>query len=107
MRVTARRSIALAMLVGLAVALAACGGSKKSSGPTARPQVTVEARDFSFAVPEQLPSGWVDVTLHNTGAQVHQIAFVKLGSPSFAQLMTSTSRNNINNAPPHAVLPGV
>jgi hypothetical protein len=104
---TARRAIVLGVLIAFAAPLTACGGSsKKSSGATTRPKVTVEARDFSFVVPEQLPSGWVDITVHNTGAQVHQITFVKLGSLSFDKFKKAASKNNFKSIPADTVFAG-
>jgi plastocyanin len=77
------------------LALAGCGSSSKpsSSGdattPTVaaaktRPHITIEAKDFGFTLPAEMPAGWVDVTLENNGKTGHQIAFTKLGTMSFA-----------------------
>jgi hypothetical protein len=73
--------------------LAACASSSKSSSDSsssttvaakARPHVTIEAFDYGYKLPAQMPAGWVDVTLHNTGKTGHQIAFAKLGTTSLA-----------------------
>jgi uncharacterized cupredoxin-like copper-binding protein len=83
--------------IGL-LALAGCGSSSKSSTPSdsgattttsaaapkERPKVTIVAKDFSFALPNSMPTGWVDVTLKNEGKTGHQIAFTKLGTVPFA-----------------------
>jgi hypothetical protein len=76
------------------IALAGCGSSSKSnasgdnttttSATKARPHITIDAKDFAYTLPASMPSGWVDVTLHNSGKTGHQIAFAKLGSVSFA-----------------------
>jgi len=98
----------IAAVLVLAVALlAGCGGSKKKVAPQkARPQVTIEARNFSFVLPDQMPSGWVDVTLHDASADVHQIAFVKLGSLTFAKFKKAASTNNFKGFPADTVWVG-
>jgi hypothetical protein len=84
-----RRGTIIVTVLGV-LALSACGSSSKSSSapPTtvakARPHITIEAHDFGYTLPDQIPAGWVDVTLHNAGKTGHQIAFTKLGSMSFA-----------------------
>jgi hypothetical protein len=94
------------------LALAACGSSsKKSSGPAAdtastRPVVNVDAKEFAFTIPDQIPSGWVDVALHNSGKQEHQIAFIKLGSMTFAQLKARAATTDLSNLPPDTVFAG-
>ena len=87
------------------LSLAACGSSSKSdsagSGSTttapapARPHVTIDAYDYGFRLPAQMPAGWVDVTLHNTGKNGHQIAFAKLGSMSLVAFKTAASATNV------------
>ena len=87
------------------LALSACGSSSnKSNGSggeganaagTSRPHVTIDAKEYAFALPAQIPAGWVDVTLHNSGKVGHQIAFAKLGSVSFASFKTAASTTDI------------
>lgn len=109
-----RRNIIFISLAAL-VALAGCGSSsKKSSGTTAttatttsaRPVVNVDATEFAFTMPDQLPSGWVDVALHNKGKQEHQIAFVKLGSMTFAQFKARLATTDLTNLPADTVFAG-
>ncbi|MDQ1461045.1 MAG: hypothetical protein QOI08_2529, partial [Actinomycetota bacterium] len=88
-----RRNITIMVTAVALLALAGCGSSSKpsssgngSSTTTAaksRPHVTIEAKDFAYTLPASMPSGWVDVTLHNSGKTGHQIAFSKLGTMSF------------------------
>jgi len=47
--------------------------------------VTIIARDYSFQLPAQIPSGYVDVTVKNEGKEDHQAQLVKLGSLTLAQ----------------------
>jgi plastocyanin len=101
--VAARRLLIL-FAIG-AMLIAGCGSSsKKSSGSSgatttttaaARPKVTIEASEYAFVVPKSIPSGWVDVTLHNNGKEGHQIAFTKLGSMSFAAYKTAAGATNV------------
>ena len=79
-------------VLAIGMAVAGCSSSSKSgaSSPTtspaaARPKVTVIARDYSFQVPAQIPSGYVDVTVKNEGKEDHQAQLVKLGSMTLAQ----------------------
>jgi uncharacterized cupredoxin-like copper-binding protein len=94
----------ICIVAALAVfTLAACGSSGKSSSsdtPTTaaaktRPHVTIDARDYGYTLPATMPSGWVDVTLHNSGKVVHQIAFAKLGTMSFAAFKAAVSAGDV------------
>lgn len=88
--------------------LAGCGSSSHSSGSgapagdttttaavKARPHITIDARDYGLSLPAQIPSGYVDVTLHNSGKVADQIAFAKLGSASFAAFKAAASTTNV------------
>lgn len=85
--------------------LSACGSSSKSSSSGSdtttttatktRPQVTIDAKEFSFTLPAQIPAGWVDITLHNSGTVGHQIAFAKLNSVSYAAFKTAADTTNM------------
>jgi hypothetical protein len=41
--------------------------------------VTIEARDFSFKLPERLPAGLTTFTFQNHGEQPHSIRFLRIG----------------------------
>ena len=50
----------------------------------ALPQVTIDARDFSIAMPAHIPGGLIDFTLENHGAEPHEVRFVRIdGKHSF------------------------
>lgn len=96
---------ALALIAGVTL-VAACGSSGGSSaedsGSTTTtasksiPKVTIQAADFSFDAPATLPSGYVDVTVKNTGKESHQIQFVKLGDGvTFDQFKTAMSKTDV------------
>jgi hypothetical protein len=84
-----------------ALLLAACSSSSKSADTTtttaakARPHVTIEASEYAFVVPKSIPSGWVDVTLHNNGKEGHQIAFVNLKGSNLAAFKAAASTTNV------------
>jgi uncharacterized cupredoxin-like copper-binding protein len=59
------------------------------SASVPRPHITVDAKEFGFTLPKQVPAGWVDVTLHNSGTVAHQITFAKLNTVSFAAFKTA------------------
>lgn len=42
------------------------------------PAITIHARDFAFDMPEEIPSGWVSLTLSNDGAVNHHAILVRL-----------------------------
>src|ERR1700722_12856118 len=46
---------------------------------TAPPQIKIETRDFTIAMPAHIPAGLVDFTLENHGSEAHEIRFVRLG----------------------------
>ena len=70
-------------MVVAGLALAGCSSSSKSStsttpttsasGAKAPPKVTITAADFTFAMPAEIPAGYVDVTLDNQGKESHQV----------------------------------
>ena len=67
----------------MAAALASCGGSGEggsSDGPDEGNLFTVAivADDFSFAVPEVVPAGQVEISLENAGEQPHQALIYRL-----------------------------
>ncbi len=74
----------------LAVGAAACGDDEEDGGddgatatPTedaaaAIPEVEVGALDFSFTAPSSISGGLTRFTLNNTGAEPHQLQFVRL-----------------------------
>jgi hypothetical protein len=76
------------MVLILASLLAACGAStytRSPSTPTSQPaatmpQETVTAKDFSFAMPDTLQTGLVDITLTNQGTQPHQAQLERLNN---------------------------
>ena len=110
----ARKYLITIMIAGLA--LAACGSSSKSSdtnnttttvaAPKARPKITITAHDFSFDLPAQIPSGYVDVTLANKGREQHQVELVKLGSMTMAQFKKAADTTDIGAVKPGTVFVG-
>ncbi len=101
------RAARVAIWIAVAgLAAVSCGSSdSKSSGSTSstsasaaeksRPQVTIEAADFSFKAPATIPAGYVDVTVKNVGAEGHQIQFVKLNGVSEEEFKTAASNTDI------------
>ena len=97
------RRVSVVITAVALLSLAACGSSSKSSSGSAstttpaktRPHVTIEAFDYGFKLPAQMPAGWVDVTLHNTGKQGHQIAFAKLGATTLAAFKTAAGATDV------------
>jgi uncharacterized cupredoxin-like copper-binding protein len=96
---------ALAVVAAVTL-LAACGssggssandsGSTTTKAATTLPKVTIEAADFSFTAPATMPSGYVDVTVKNTGKEGHQVQFVKLGDGvTYDQFKTAASTTDI------------
>ena len=76
------------MVLILASLVAACGArtyTRSPSTPTSQPaatvpQVTITAKDFSFAMPDTLHTGLVDITLTNQGTQPHQAQLERLNN---------------------------
>jgi len=76
------------MLLIVASLLAACGASTSTSSPSTStsqpaatvPQVTIIAKDFSFAMPDTLQAGLVHITLTNQGTQPHQAQLARLNN---------------------------
>lgn len=72
------------LLLALAGILSACGEStatNSSNTPTATqsiPKVTITTKDFTFDMPEIISTGYVTVTVVNTGTEDHQAQFVRI-----------------------------
>jgi hypothetical protein len=100
----ARRCVVAGIVGGLV--LAGCGSSSKTAdsptttattpGPTAPAKVTVDAADFTFALPSQIPAGYDNVTIRNHGKEGHQIGFIKLGSMTFADFKAAATTTDLN-----------
>jgi hypothetical protein len=99
----------LVLVLAIGMAVAGCSSSSKSGEPSttepakARPEVTITAHDYSFDVPAQIPSGYVDVTVDNQGKEDHQAQLVKLGSLTFAKFKSS---DDITKVPDDTVFVG-
>jgi uncharacterized cupredoxin-like copper-binding protein len=103
-RNSGRRALGAAIFVVVAGLVAvSCGSSSGSSSggtPTstaakARPQVTIEAADYSFKAPATIPSGYVDVTIKNVGQEGHQVQFVKVNGVSDEEFTTAIGNTDI------------
>ena len=110
----ARRYLIALMLAGLV--LAGCSSSSKSgsssgtttstAAPKPHPKVTIIARDNTFTLPAQIPSGYVDVTLDNSGKEDHQAQLVKLGSMTIAQFKALAAKTDIGKVKAGTVFVG-
>jgi hypothetical protein len=94
-------------VVVFGVVVAGCGSSSKSGSsdttttvPKSIPNVTITATDFAYAMPAEIPSGYVNVTVDNKGKESHQVGFVKLGSLTYAQFKTASNTTNIKAVKP-------
>lgn len=72
-------------LVPLVALLAACGTRDASKSPdsshavAALPhQMTINATEYAFDAPDQVPAGLMTVHLVDNGAELHHVAFIKL-----------------------------
>ena len=71
-----RPALGFAPILGIALAVAACGGTPSSSGPAASlPEgtIAVEAKEYSFTPSTiTVPAGNVTFSVHNVGSQEHE-----------------------------------
>jgi hypothetical protein len=114
--VIARRFMIAIVVAGLA--LAGCSSSSKPSSsntvptvasvtaPLSRPKVTIIAKDFSFLMPSQIPSGYVDITLQNQGKADHQAQFVNLGSMTLDEFKADAVKTDIGAVKPGTIFVG-
>jgi hypothetical protein len=109
----ARKMTTAAVVVG--VLLAGCSSSSKSADSSTTsttaeakpiPKVAITAADYTFAMPAEIPAGYVDVTLSNTGKESHQVGFVKLGSMTFAQFKAAAAKTNVAAIKPGTIFLG-
>src|SRR5262252_8657752 len=81
-----RWGVSILLLLALAAIVAACGGSattNPSGTPTASqsiPKITITTKDYAFDMPESIATGYVDVTVVNTGTEEHQAQLVRLNN---------------------------
>jgi hypothetical protein len=80
------RSLSLLPLVALLAACAPKDAAKKSTAsdstaamaaPVAH-QMTINATDYAFDAPDQVPAGLMTIHLVDNGAEIHHVAFIKL-----------------------------
>jgi hypothetical protein len=50
----------------------------QESTPAAEVSISMSAIEFSYDIPDQIPSGWVRVTMENKGAEAHHAQFLQL-----------------------------
>lgn len=104
----------LALASGAALARPAFAQSSATPIPASGLEITVTAKDFSFDVPAQVPSGYVTVTLKNDGQEIHQAQIAKLhDGVTFDQLKAALEKSPDAAFPlvsfrggPNAILPG-
>jgi hypothetical protein len=85
----------------LTVVIASCGGQSSapnSTTPTTSaqqsiPSVTIKAMDFSFDQPMTIPSGLVDLTFVNNGAQPHQIQLLRINDGNYDEFASALKKN--------------
>mgnify|MGYP005814313567 CR=1 FL=1 len=53
--------------------------------PVALPEIKVDAKDYSYDLPETLTAGWVRVILTNSGEEPHHVQFLRLNDGVTAQ----------------------
>ena len=94
------------ILVGLAIVLlggllgAACSDEAESSAN----KVTITAGDFSFSGQDNLSPGTNNITLSNTGEQVHHLQFVKVeGEHTLEEVMGGLMAVETGGPPPDYV----
>lgn len=67
-----------------------CLGRLTTPARPAPPQTTIITIDFAYQMPATLPTGYVDLTLVNSGAELHEAPFVLLNDGvSFAQFQSA------------------
>ena len=66
-------------LMALVIVGSACGGKKKEKEAAAAiPHITIMAKDFEFAAPDQIEGGLVTITLENQGKEPHMAQIARL-----------------------------
>jgi uncharacterized cupredoxin-like copper-binding protein len=88
-----RRLVLLLAIVPTALGVLSISASGASAEAKPR-SITIGAKDFSFDAPPSIKGGNVKVTLDNTGAETHQIDFIKLdeGTDMAAYLEASATQ---------------
>ena len=83
------------------IIVAACGAQSSSpSGNTTTtnpqqeiPKITIKAMDFSFAQPQTVPAGLVDLTFVNNGAQPHMIQIARINNGNFSDFQATLNKD--------------
>jgi hypothetical protein len=101
------RSLSVLPLVALIAACAPKDATKKAgasdstvavAAPVAH-QMTINATDYAFDAPDQVPAGLMTVHLVDNGAELHHVAFVKLND---GKTMADLSQAMKSQGPPPA-----
>ncbi len=79
----------LVLLLGLIVALGACSVLPDKQTKAKMPEVTIEFSDAGLAVPEEIPSGVVAVSVKNTSAEPQDLALIRLREGQTLEEFTS------------------
>src|SRR5690348_3431034 len=91
------------LLLAALVLFAGCGSSNKGGdGPTSttakpatRPAVVFAAHEYGYTGPSVLPTGYVDISVHNIGHQDHQAQIVRVASTTtIAEIQTLANATN-------------
>jgi len=78
---------------GLGLAALVYVGTGASLKPATPPVVTITARDYSYDPIKDIPSGVVEIRLHNLGSTYHHAAFFKLDSGKTEADVVSALKN--------------
>jgi hypothetical protein len=71
--------VALTMVGLIALSAPAAAQSATPAGQSGTyPEVVINAGDYKYDMPDSIPSGYVEVTMHNTGTVAHQAQFMKI-----------------------------
>jgi hypothetical protein len=80
------------------------GGAAGAS--TTPPEVVVTAADYSFSAPAEVPAGMTQLTIDNTGKELHHIALYRLAEgKGFEDFAAATASNDGSEPLPEWVVP--
>lgn len=97
------RLLVLAALIPASLGVVGITSASAEPKPSS---VTIGAHDFAFDAPPTMPGGTVKVTLDNTGAEVHQIDFIKLDPGVDQAAFTTALAANLQGSQDVAIYKG-
>ena len=73
-----RRSIPLPLAIGAVLATLPATSAQAQESAAAEDMAVIEAEDYAFDAPDEIPSGWTNIQFENTGEEPHVLLLTRM-----------------------------